>query len=477
MCLSTASISFNPATLAPNGWTLFVPADSAFSTWPQYRKDDVSQDTNLAVKFISAHSLSQTVFTEPYKRQAVASGSSTSTDYTDLTGRTLTFTSYPQQLPNLPTYSITFNTQSADIVVADQLRSNGVIQSINNYILPSDWVWPKPNPTEFITQYSTFNTDVLIDLGLFGSSFLISQITADISNLIASGLVIPDGVSLFLIRNSIYSGFTNVDTDRLLLHIVEGAYTLADLPLDKELPTLNQTVRFVNYGGKTFLNGIAEITVSDIPLSGGTVFFVDQLLDLPTPDCAYCFKDTTLMDDLATIPEASGFYTLLQKNLLVLTPPYTMIIPSDFVGSFGEKNPAYDYLFTNDTAALEFIRNVTFPGFIYPTVAKGIFTYTAESLSGTTYTFVYSDPTTVSFQTDILPSGTTSYYPQPRKDAVYYLVRDVLFETYIPPPPPPDIAPITPSDSGEVPPGSAAYALNLCYSLLLLGLFVLFLIQ
>jgi len=127
------------------------------------------------------------------------------------------------------------------------------------------------------------------------------------------------------------------------------------------------------------------------------------------------------------------------------------------------------------------MQNLLLDGSLYPTVAYQNFEITELSTSGFNYTIQYQDPAgvdpypTVSFITGT-NQGSASIAARPRKDGVYYVLGEYLFNFPIPPPPPAPQDQPSQVPTGVLPDNSSAASIHLSILFLLLGyLIVLFL--
>jgi len=310
----------------------------------------------------------------------------------------------------------------------------------------------------------------------------VNNIVQDILN---SGITIPTDITMFLIRNNDYATRAT-DPSLFEYHIIQGQYLADELPLSSSINTANNgsSIRIVNYQTTLWVNGFSAITIKDIKLGDGIIHIIDLLLSLPVAPadpCVSCFKDITILEDLAADTTLSSFYNFILNSPVTLVPPYTLVVPSNNI-DFGKIAVLFGYLATNTTALQEYIQQVLFEGLLYPTVAFTDYSFTELTISGFNYSFVYvpadslTSYPTISFVTNN-NTGSASCVARPRKDGVYYVIGEYLFTFPVPPPPPSDTPLESPVPTGTLPDGSNAVCNYQSILFLLLGYIVVLFLQ
>jgi len=467
-------IGLNNLSPIPASMTLFVPSDAAFVGIPQYRLDYIMNTQAAAVSFLMTHAFSGTTF------------------------------GYPLSLPNIPdfytmtslngeVYNLTFiaytatdvawriqpaNKPDADqLNIVDGLRADGVVHSIPQFYLPPDWTWPKPSIAEFINQYDTFSQAIVTEL----IGFYFNGLSKFIADIRTSGIKIPGEVTVFLIRNNDYTT-PNTDPSLIKYHFIPGQYLASELKLNEPIATTsdNESIRVVNYQDTLWVNGYSQITIPDIKLADATIHIIDFPMSLPAASddpCVTCYKDVTILEDIATDPTLSSFYNFILNPPVELVSPYTIIVPSNvFSVDLGNIAKLNTYLSGNETALQEYIKNLLFDGLIFPAIALKDDEIPVLSISGFNYTVKYSDQENIVFITSD-NTGSVPYPVRPRKDGNYIVIQEFLFNFPVPPPPPaPTPEPAAEKPPAVKPPDSAAnYLSNLCLIPLIGFLVVLFL--
>jgi len=383
---------------------------------------------------------------------------------------------------NQPTYFLQSQNETIpdELNYVDGMRANGVVHSLPVFYLPPGWTWPLPSVYEFITQFSSFNQDLVTSL----MGFYYNGVNNIVADIVTSGMTIPTDTTVFLLRNIDYVTRTT-DPTLFEYHFLPGQYLAADLPLDVLVNTVNNgsSIRIVNYQDTLWVNGYSSITIKDIVLADGIIHIIDLLLSLPvSPDdpCVSCFKDVNILDDIANDTTLSSFYAFILNSPVTLVPPYTLIVPSNNI-DFGRIASLNAYLATNITALQEYMQQLLFDGLFYPTVAYNDFVIIELSVYGTNYSFVYvaadtlASYPTVSFVTNN-NTGSASCVARPRKDGVYYVIGEYLFTFPVPPPPPTVTPVVTPVPEG-VPEDSNAVCNYQSILFLLLGYIVVLFLQ
>jgi len=333
------------------------------------------------------------------------------------------------------------------------MRADGVVHSLPVFYLPPGWTWPKPSVYEFINQLGTFSQALVTELiGFYYNG--VNNIAADI---VTSGVTIPSDITIFLIRNLDYVT-RSTDPSVFEYHIIPGQYLVADLPMNVLINTVNNgsVIRIVKYTNTLWVNGYSSITISNIKLADGIIHIIDLPLTLPVAlndSCDSCFKDVTILEDLATDPNLSSFYGFIKNSPVSLVPPYTLIVPNNTI-DFGRISTLFTYLGSNTTALQEYIQLCLFAGLLYPTVAFADYYYFELTINGYNYSFEYVPADTITSYPKISfvtpgNTGSASCVARPRSDGIYYVIGEYLFTFPIPPPPPTE----TPSGTSGIPTG------------------------
>jgi len=228
-----------------------------------------------------------------------------------------------------------------------------------------------------------------------------TSVTTWIGLIAASGVVIPDEeLTIFLVWDKDANiEPTSLDQPLVFYHMIPAQYTLATLPRDTLIPTLDSpaSLRVVSYdnGKSTYVNGFGNITVSDIKLNKATVHIIETpfLLAPPCqPSDLTCttgdgWINTTIAEDLSTLSSCSIFVGIIQKAGITFPNPYTLFVIPDDAFNYGPNGQTYkDYFTTNITAAQEYVKKFYCAGTIYPNIAK-LADAPVQSADGTVYTF------------------------------------------------------------------------------------------
>jgi len=364
------------------------------------------------------------------------------------------------------------------------MRADGVVQSLPVFYLHPDWTWPLPEDSEFIDQFSTFSRSLITEILKF--NFFSNGVDNMVADIKASGITLSSGgITLFLIRQQDYVNTT--DASLLEYHIIPGLYLAADFTPNALIATTNNgsSIRIVKYQDTLLINGYSKVTIKDLLLADAIIHILDAPLSLPvasTDACFTCYKDITILEDIATDPTLSQFYNFILNSPVTLAAPYTLLVPSNNI-DFGGIATLNSYLEKNTTALQEYIQLLLFDGLMYPSMAQ--YQDVIKSISGFNYTLQYVDPATEKNQTyptlsfiTSTNTGSEGYAARPRSDGIYYVSTEYLFDFPVPPPPPaPEEEPAPEEPPKVAPPGSSADSNFLSNLFLLLGFLVVLFLQ
>jgi hypothetical protein len=311
-----------------------------------------------------------------------------------------------------------------------------------------------------------------------------------LADLNGAGIVVPDGSTLLLIRNDYYGTGQTIDKSRLEYHILTGQFTVDQLPIGTDIPTLNgATQRIYKYGNDYFVNGFAQIDVvdSNIQIGGSSIaHIINTYLPLPLPgddltSPEYLYRADTVKQALYNVTTVTDFLPVI-VDYLDEYDNFTIILPEN--SDIDDRKTVFEYLLNNATARDEYLSNIIFDGLWFPASAYPTDFITIQARSGMNYTLSYTVNNNeldakVSFTTDFNQDigGSEAVFPNPRSNGIFYVVQTKLFNVVIPPPPPPEIAPPKGPSPGGVLPPSSAVGLQISFLFVLLGSFVMFLFQ
>jgi len=290
---------------------------------------------------------------------------------------------------------------------------------------------PPPTAAEFFAQYSSFSNTLKLSLGFNYVSGASTTCTKWINLVSASGVQITDeDVTIFIYYDKSINqiGTTSLDQTLIYYSIIPYQYTLATLPQDTPIPTLDSPafIRVNTYGSTTYVNGFGNIIASDIKLSNAIVHILSSPFVLAPPcqptdiTCIHYdgWINTTIAADLATLTGYKTFVGLIQNAGITFPSPYTLFLIPDTAFSIGQNGPTYSSYFTSNTTAFgEYIKKLYCAGTIYPNIAA-LANVNVNSSDGTTYSFSGSvDGKSVTINNNYQASAYV------RNDGVYYQVQ------------------------------------------------------
>jgi len=250
---------------------------------------------------------------------------------------------------------------------------------------------------------------------------------------------------------------STVNSDLILYLIIKGQFNEDQLPLDQlsdatatYYPTQPNYLRFNNYSGDYYINGISKIVTPNIKLTKATIHIIDvpylEVYPL-SPACSSLvlncasetnWYNTTIAESIAALSSTgySTFAGFLSKTQITFPTTYTIFVISDSAYEFGGSS-LRDYLNSNVTALDKYLQKLYCTGTYYPNAAAaGDINLPAED--GTTFSFSKDSDTTIFLNTNSAEANV-------RNDGIFYLVTldsaDSLVHFDVPAAP---VAPVTP---------------------------------
>ncbi|WP_430974379.1 fasciclin domain-containing protein [Sunxiuqinia rutila] len=253
----------------------------------------------------------------------------------------------------------------ANVIIADQQATNGVIHAIDKVLLP---------PTDLVSTAISFNPEfsILVD----------AVVKADLATTLAEG----GPFTVFAPTNAAFEalfaelgvgGVADLTADQLtpilLYHVVDGSVYSTDLA-NGFVPTLSGSAVEVDLSGGVMIND-ANVAIADVKATNGVIHAIDKVLLPPSMNLV----ETALSYD----PEFSILVAAVQKADLVSTlaegGPFTIFAPTNqaFADLLEELGPDFNSL---DDIPVELLTDVL----LYHVVDGRVYSSDLESGTVTT---------------------------------------------------------------------------------------------
>jgi len=219
------------------------------------------------------------------------------------------------------------------------------------------------------------------------------------------------------------------------------------------------------YASNYYINGVVKVLRPDVTLKDTYIHIIDGPITKAAPagdPCDYCQKLTTVAVDVEK--RFSKWYDLWSRST---TLPKTGVTLFPTVNAYYDEEPnLYNYLWSNETAADEYLSKFIVTGIYYPNYA--LYFSSLTTIDGTVITISSFDAFKLVGYINV--NYTLILSAAPRTDGISYEVDAKFIDFPFPTPPAPEVAPDPPPIPEPMLPPQPASAVHFTFNLVFLVL-------